>query len=359
MRKCIIKAHSSPLLRLSLHLPVCLVFALLHSSSAQSAKEKPELPSTPFINSFLQFANNLDLSDKKIGLEPKHGDGSSAYFKLKIDGKTWGAILPDNSGNLVYGEILSFNLARALGRPELCGPAALKVLEGPSLERFTAAMRETKFVGEERLKNQQAILEYISQNPEYLETVLKMWGPKPYDVDELTTPDDKFNIKEPFADFLNAKRPQPSATLVSLPGVPGKARECDLADQLSTIFLIDALAAQADRFSKGNINAIVQDGIVSLVAYDNGGTWDKGEFLDLYLSWVTRFDRDVAQRILALNDFLNGKQKAFLNFHRKTDLRNALGLETEDAYWQTFKERLAVVARHIRKQKGDCYFETR
>ncbi|CAN5733991.1 hypothetical protein BH09VER1_BH09VER1_39650 [soil metagenome] len=321
------------------------------------AQGHPELPSTPSITSFLRFAKDLDLTDQKIGLEPKQGDGSSAYFKLKIDGKTWGAILPDNSANLVYGEILSFNLARALGRPELCGPAVLKVLEGKSLDRFTVAMREAKFVGEERLNNQQAILGRISQNPEYLETVLKIWGPKPYDVDELTTPDDKFNTKDRFADFLNAQRAQPSTALISLPGIPGKARECDLANQLSSIFLIDALTAQADRFSKGNINAIVQDDVVSLVAYDNGGTWDKDEYLALYLSWVTRFDRDVAQRILALNGFLNGKTSAFLDFHRKADLRKALGLETEDAYWQVFKDRLAVVARHIKSQKGDCFFE--
>ncbi len=344
--------------RFLLHLPVCLICALL-PCNAQSSKDKAELPSTPAIDAFLQFTKSLDLADKNIGLEAKQGDGSSAYFKLKIDGKTWGAILPDNSGNLVYGEILSFNLARALGRPELCGPAVLKVLEGAALKRFTTAMMETKFHGEERLLNQQAILERVSQNPDYLETVLKMWGPKPYDVDELTTPDDQFNTKEPFADFLNSQKPQPSSALISLPGVPGKARESDLADQLSTIFLIDALTAQADRFSKGNINAIAQDGVVSLVAYDNGGTWDKGEFLKLYLSWVTRFDRGVAQKILALNDFLNGPQKTFLNFHRKSDLRNALGLETEDTYWKTFKDRLAAVARHIRSQKGDCYFEVR
>jgi len=340
------------------HLPICLICALL-PCNAQPSKDKGELPSTPAIESFLQFAKSLNLADEKIGLEPKQGDGSSAYFKLKIAEKTWGAILPENSSNLVYGEVLSFNLARALGRPELCGPAVLKVLEGAALRRFTTVMKEAKFHGEERLLNQQAILERVSQNPDYLETVLKMWGPKPYAIDELATPEDKFNTKGPFADFLNAQKPQPSSALISLPGVPGKARESDLADQLSTIFLIDALSAQADRFSKGNINAITQDGVVGLVAYDNGGTWDEGEFLSLYLSWVTRFDRPVAQRILALNDFLNGRERAFLNFHRKSDLRNALGLETEDTYWKTFKNRLDAVARHIRNQKGDCYFEAR
>jgi hypothetical protein len=314
------------------------------------------LSTSPELESFFQFVKHLDLTDPKISLEAKQGEGTSPYFKIKLEEKTWGAILPESSGTQIYGEIFSFNLARALGQPELSGWAAFYRVQGSSLTRFKKEMSAVHFANVEREKNRLLVLSQIEQHPAFLDTVVKKWGPKPYDYDAIMTPDEKLNEKNPLALFLLADHPQPTDQIVTLPKIPGQAREIDLARQLSTIFLIDALAGQGDRFSQGNLNVIEQKGQIHFVAYDNGGTWGDEDSLKLYLSWVTRFDRGVADRIVSLNEFLNGKHTLFQGFHREIDLQKAMGLEIQTDYWNDFKQHLATVARHIQTQKGDCFF---
>ncbi len=117
---------------------------------------------------------------------------------------------------------------------------------------------------------------------------------------------------------------------------------------LSTMFVVDALTEQFDRFSGGNIQAIRKsDGIHHLVAYDNGGAgipkWSP-KYVTRYLSWTSRFDPQVAQAVVDMNRFVNGRSPRFLHFTQPEDFLRALGLRKFTA---SFKTHLNAVAQHI------------
>jgi hypothetical protein len=139
----------------------------------------------------------------------------------------------------------------------------------------------------------------------------------------------------------------------------GSGYKDDLAVQLSNIFLVDALNGQWDRFSGGNLQYAIFNGRASFVSNDNGGTEGGENYFKLVTDWVTRFSKPVAERILAMSDFLQGKSPKFLNFENRTQLRLALGMREGVPMWSTkwekMQSRVTRLADHIRSKPG-CYF---
>ncbi len=327
-----------------------LTGAVLLQSAPSLAQE---LASSPELDAFFQTVENLDLTSPSIELKSNKG-GTSAYGVLVINGKPWGAILPENSATVIQGEDFSFQIGRLLGHPELEGPAKLYSLSGASLARFKKFLQNESYAGEKE-KNRQTVLSRIEKSNGSLATVVKVWGDKPFDYDDACK-GNRLNMNDVIARFLSQSNSQPSDKIVSLKGVPGSARESDLARQLSTIMVIDALSGQWDRFSGGNLQAISKVGVTQFIALDNGGTFSGDGWLKNYTSFLTRFDREVADRLAELNDFLTGKSTSFQGFTSEADLQRAMSMNGAPKNWALFKGKLTGLVSHIRGLSGDKYF---
>ena len=299
--------------------------------------------------------------DSRAMLKPRTGAGTSVYVHLylrteaDVDGndpyELRGAILPDNSATSPLGEVFSYNLARALGVEEISAPAAHLQLAGRGFQEFRRILQNESFrKGSHKENNRQDLLEKI-RDGRSISYVFKPWDSKPFSVDELVT-SNRLNERHPIARSIKADQPQPGNDSIQLEAQnDSRSAAVDFARQLSAIMVIDMLTGQWDRFSGGNLEAVVDDGKTTLVAYDNGGTfsWSEKRFQN-YKTYVTRFDKDVAARVLAMNDFLSDRSSEFLGFTSEDDFKREMGMDKSRVSWSKFKVRLSEVASHI----SDC-----
>jgi hypothetical protein len=139
----------------------------------------------------------------------------------------------------------------------------------------------------------------------------------------------------------------------------GTNTELEATKEVSDILLLDAIEGQWDRFSGGNFQTVTTNGHTIFAAIDNGGTWGgtpKGSRspTQINLSMVTRFDRSVAEQVLAMDDLVqNGKP--FLNLHNKAELMSALDFSQDKNLYAKFADNLKATAAHIRAHQN-CYF---
>jgi hypothetical protein len=161
-----------------------------------------------------------------------------------------------------------------------------------------------------------------------------------------------FNLNSELADALRASGQMPDEQLVTLPGIKGgqkgfpaepAERQVELARQLSTIFVIDQLLGQWDRFW-GNLEASGdKSGRLKLIARDNGGaTLDDWEDFKIYNNWVTRYDPAVIERLKALNAFLKGEAAQFSGFTNKETWKDAAGFIAASSF-DAFCKKLALL----------------
>ena len=101
------------------------------------------------------------------------------------------------------------------------------------------------------------------------------------------------------------------------------------------------MLGQWDRFWNNLEAAGDKAGRLKFLARDNGGaTLDDWDVHDTYSRWVSRFDRDVIERLSALNAFLKGEAKEFAGFTTPDAWQKAAGFIVPSSY-QTFKSKLA------------------
>lgn len=327
------------------------------------------LPTTEALDAWYQSIEEMEAAlesgDPRFSLEPNRGGGTSAYVQVKRDGKTVGAFLPENSATIPLGEVRAFQLARALGVPDNVGRGVFFRMKGQGLARLASIM-ETERYKDAKEENRKKISAKLAAGPTSLLGVYKAWdGPRPNDYESLAkggSPNGTINTNDPFVKLLSSSAPRPTADLVGLAGVSGgKAPQLDLARQLSSVLLIDALNGQWDRFSGGNMHAFVENGVVRFVTLDNGGVTPSGTGLaatyrDLIVKkWVTRYDRDVARRIIAMNALANGAGGEALGFRDAQALRDALMMST-DREWTGFRTGLAAVAAALSAATDASYF---
>jgi hypothetical protein len=116
------------------------------------------------------------------------------------------------------------------------------------------------------------------------------------------------------------------------PKVPTE-RRIELARQLSTIFVLDSLFGQWDRFWNNLEASGDKHGRLKLIARDNGGAtlnnWDSRANYD---QWVSRFDRALIEKLTALNAFLKGETKSFAGYTSVEAWKTAVGFIEPSSY---------------------------
>ena len=337
--------------------------AVVSDETREPAKAHVTLPDQADWRDLYDIGENLDLTRPDIKLTLSSG-GSSVYAVVNQNGKAIGAVLPPNAATKLAGEIMAFNLARAVGVADIYQPAVYHRLQGANLKAFTNLVPKSPIGKPKSLKEQNrvAVLALIKKNPGGIDTAFKMFGAKPNDYDALVNwKANKFETshklpgsKTAFAEFLKCKGAKPSSS-VNVTVAKGTSNELAMARQLSSIFLIDALTQQWDRFSGGNLQTSTKDGVVSFAANDNGGTWGGTAWTNKFLAIVTRFDRGVAERILEMEELFT-KNRSFLGIQTESEFIHAMNVEKFPTEFKAFKKSLTLVADHIRKHQG-CYFD--
>lgn len=327
------------------------------------AQTGARLPDQAQWNYLEDFAANLDLASSDTSLSMSSG-GTSVYAVINRGGRPIGAIIPENSATRLSGEIMAFNLARALGVADLYQPGVYVKLSGRNLQAFREMIPNTPVKGKNKEENRRNVLANIAKNPEGIDTIYKEWGSKPKDYDSIVSVSTNSmnsshvlkGSSKPFASFLKCEGPTPSRS-VMVQVNRGTNSEWQAARQMSAIFLIDALTQQWDRFSGGNLQTVTgNDGSFKFIAYDNGGTWGGTRWTNKFLALTTRFDRSVAQAILDMDQFLNQGGSPFLGLRNEEEFVQAMGIEHLPGAMSKFKESLKLVADHIR-QHENCFFE--
>lgn len=346
-----------------------LVFALLisacssspiHNRAPNSGPTKPELADYDQWVDVINFTNNLTLSDPNLTLAPSSG-GTSVYVILKQNGKSIGALLPENSATVLSGEILSFNLARAFGVAPLYQPGFFRSLAGEDLKIFQQFVKNMKIKTKPKEENRKMVLKDIADHPAGIKMVYKQFGIKPQDYEDLVIAEKNVmntqhvlkGSQHTALSMLSCKGPLPNPNLI-IKANGGSTTEYRAIYQLSAILLIDALTQQWDRFSGGNLQTVTENGIVNFISFDNGGTWGGLNATKKTLSYVTRFDKKIAEDILALNATLNTTKVDFYGLSSNS-LLHALGIENFPEALPQLKRSLALVAKHI-ESNPNCYF---
>lgn len=288
-----------------------------------------------------------DLADGggKYSLSLHAGGGTSAYAVVQREGQgVLGALIPNNSANYITGEVNAWSLGRALGCAELFQPAVRVSLRGKGLQTFRTLLRQVSYKGNKE-QNRVDILKQIEHEPDALPVAFKRWAQnkKDYPIEVGNT----LNTRDTIARYLRSDAPEPTDVTVTIRGATATQR--DLARQLSNIFLVDALCGQWDRFSGGNLHTNVQDGHVQFMALDNGGASITGplRYTTKYTNLVSRFDKDVADRLLGMDALLNGGHE-FAGFTDAHAFAEAVGCQ-KPREQEFLAKRVHLVAAHVRE----------
>ena len=300
---------------------------------------------------------DVNLAMNEIKLKASNG-GTSAYAKVILPGhdSPSGCYLPPNSSGIIDGEVTAYRVALLLGAGKTVQVANLKAVQGAELARMQKFMTDTVWSHAAQIKNQKNIVSLIAEDLKAgkpLFGALKCWNRKPYDFDELLSPDHnglKADAKE--TQWIRSSLPQPTEASYAktMETVSVISTEVALAKELSTHFLIDAIMGQWDRFSGGNLQLMVAPGgVLHFGLFDNGGTWGDDKDVLHTLSFVTRFDRKVADTILDLDQSICQKQE----FHGATDQELKEFLQMDQDFsgdnWDLLKHNITLTADHIRK----------
>lgn len=338
------------------------IFILISCSSLRLERKissQSQLPDHAQWQSFYDEARNVDVTSSDLQSEMKSG-GTSVYLVLKKAGKKWGALIPENESAILSGEIAAFNLSRLLGVSKNYQPVASFWWTGKNLETFKNMIPTTPYPGKWKDLNRVNILKRIKDNPEGIEGIFKARQIHPDDYYGLVLLEsNKFNSSHilkgstiPFSELLQCQGPR-SQAVVTFNG--GTNHEMELARDLSSIFLIDALVSQWDRFSGGNIQtAVLEDGKLHFVANDNGGAWGGDTWTQKSLALVTRYDSQLAQNIFQLDQFLNAGVPAF-GLSSEAEFIQAMDLSRYPKSVARIKKNARAVAEHLRRNPG-CHF---
>lgn len=297
----------------------------------------------------------VDLDDPGLRLDYKMptSDGSSiGFFIGRGDKPTDASFVPTNSSSIPEAEVVSYRLARFLGVSRNYYPVDYYNL-GPKatakLREMVTKIRETE---SDRIANRNLVLKQLKANPD---TILGIYRRKPrtklYTVRSLGT-EGQFNMNTGLSAAIRAQGPMPTDKLMPLEGIKGgrpdyppqpTERQVELARQLSTIFVIDQLLGQWDRFWENLEATGDKNGRLKLVARDNGGaTLDDWDDYETYNRWVSRYDRELIDRLTALNAFLKGQAPEFSGFASSEKWKAAVGFMNASSY-EAFAKKLSLL----------------
>jgi hypothetical protein len=314
----------------------------------------------------------VDLDDPSLRLEYKKPtpDGSSiGMFIGQGEAPSDRSFVPTNPSSIPEAEVVSYRLARFLGVSRNYYPVDYYRLGPKAQAKFRDMVVNARDTDEDGSANRKIVLQDLKANPTSLLGIYRIKPKtKMYPARSLGS-EGKFDRDTGLAREIRADGPMPGDKRIALDGVVGGRKEfptppmetrVELARQLSTIFVLDQLLGQWDRFWNNLEAAGDRRGRLKLMARDNGGaTLDDWEGYDDYSRWVTRFDRDTIERLTSLNAFLAGEAKEFAGFTGPAAWKVAAGFIV-DASYDTFRKKLALLTGErvpaLVRQYGDNTF---
>lgn len=329
-----------------------IIGAIVIAASSAAVVAQP----VPGIKRDLDFdamMKTVDLEDPSLRLEYKKptSDGSSiGIFIGKGNKPTDASFVPTNTSSIPEAEVVSYRLARFLGVSRNYYPVDYYRLGPKATAKFRDMVFTTREVSEDRIANRDMVMKELKANPA---SILGIYRIKPktkmFTVTNLGSRG-QFDESTGLANEIQASGRMPDERRIPLTGVSGgqagfpatpTEQRVELARQLSTIFVIDQLLGQWDRFWNNLEASGDRNGRLKLVARDNGGaTLDDWEGHEAYSRWVSRFDRDIIVRLTALNSFLKGEAKDFAGFSGPERWKEAAGFMVPESY-STFQSKLA------------------
>lgn len=341
--------------------------------AAATVAAAQSVPGTKRDLDFDAMMKTVDLDDPSLRLEYKKptSDGSSiGLFIGTGDKPTDRSFVPTNNSSIPEAEVVSYRLARFLGVSRIYNPVDYYRLGPKAQAKFRDMVVNTPETQDDRIANRNLVLKDLKANPTGLLGIFRVkTKTKLYTVMALGS-EGQFNQNTSIAAVLRASGPMPTDKMMPLEGVKGgqpgfpatpTERQVELARQLSTIFVIDQLLGQWDRFWNNLEAGGDRNGRLKLVARDNGGaTLDDWDGFETYSSWVSRFDRPLIETLTTLNAFLKGEAKTFAGYTSPEAWKSAVGFIVPSSY-EVFTKKLAqVIDKRIpalAKQFGDkIYF---
>jgi hypothetical protein len=329
-----------------------LVSALLIAATSTSVWAQG-VPGTKRDLDFDAHMKTVDLDSPRMRLEYKlaAAGGSSIGMFIGIgDAPTDRSFVPTNPSSIPEAEVVAYRLSRFLGISRLTYPVDYYKLGPKAISQFRDMVANTPEKGDkDRAFNRNMVLTELRNSS----TVLGIYRLKPrtkmYTVSALGT-EGEFNMRTGLARELQASGPMPDDRQIALDGIKGgqkgfpdvpTERRIELARQLSTIFVLDSLFGQWDRFWNNLEASGDKNGRLKLIARDNGGaTLENWDTRDSYNRWFSRFDRDLIDRLTNLSAFLKGSAPEFAGYRDIEAWKTAVGFISPASY-EVFQMKLA------------------
>ncbi len=333
---------------------VSLALAILAAAMSVTVRAQ-SLPGSKCDLVFDAAMKSVDLDDPTMVFtykEPTSGGSSIGLHITKGDGSSPASFVPTNTSSKPEAEVVAYRFARFLGVSRNYFPVDYYRLGPKATARFRDMVVSTPEEEADRIANRKMVLKELKADAN---SILGIYRPKPkaklYTVMSLGR-EGEFDPGTALAAAISASGPMPDNTMMTLEGVKGareapaiipKERTLELARQLSTIFVIDQLLGQWDRFW-GNLEARGDaSGRLKFVARDNGGaSLDDWEGFDTYSGWVSRYDRQIIERLTRLNALVKGGGGNFAGYTDPEEWRTAAGFISAASY-DMFRKKLSAL----------------
>ncbi len=335
-----------------------LVSALLCCILALSMATPTWAQSVPGSKRDLDFdahVKSVDLDDAKYRLEYKKPtpDGSSVGMFIGVgSGPTDRSFVPTNPSSIPEAEVVAYRLSRFLGISRLFYPVDYYQLGPKATAKFGAMVKSTPGTGKDGIYNTNLVLTELKANSNTILGIYKLKSKsKMFTASALGT-EGNFDQTTGIAQEIKASGRMPDDRRIPLQGIKGgqpgfpelpTEQRVELARQLSTIFVMDMLMGQWDRFWNNLEASGDRQGRLKLIARDNGGaTLNDWEGHETYNNWVSRFDRDLITRLTALNAFLKGDAREFSGFSSVDAWKKAAGF-IDPSSFEMFAKKLSTL----------------
>ncbi|WP_439407871.1 hypothetical protein ACNJX9_03990 [Bradyrhizobium sp. DASA03076] len=250
--------------------------------------------------------------------------------------KSRGSFVPRNSSANPDIEIAAFNLSAILGYDQIYRPAARYELGPIASQALKSLIGKYNIHGSARLANKARILKAIESGSPLKGCVKAKKDDTGVAFDAIANThaasNGAPNAGHPIIRFLQAANDKPTAgkSLILKTGYDGD--ELELAREYSVIMTIDAITQQWDRYSGGNV-AIRKDdqGRAHFYMTDNGGADLSDSWNARNLTWFSRFDRGVIQKLDDLKRFLDTPATGYLGYSDPEVFVADLGLYSQNS----------------------------
>jgi len=261
---------------------------------------------------------NADINSDTVELSLMGNlEGRSIIVKVSdLKGNKLGVFKPTSGSTLYRGEYASYMLGVITGTKELYPETTIECMNVDTQKKIRKLIADAQFSTIVKEENRLTILQEITRNIEKKEPLCGAYKPWInnmqfyYDMGTLE------NLKKhPIFKYMLATGPQPKhkkflikqcTQLVEPKGcLQGNGYVDEMAKDMNTILLIDAVMDNRDRFPGGNLHFIVINGHARLFSLDNGAVLkplDMTGFDTLKKLGVSRFKKNVIKKLRELNN---------------------------------------------------------